>query len=194
LPAEVNPTVVTLDDEPGLNEGAPFPDMGIHEPVREASTPGSGLKKRGRPSRSASATPARTPAKTPKSSKTPRTAKSAAAATPKSNTGRKRKAAEVEENEEQAGEDNSEPAPAEPPVKRGRPGRKAAAAAPASARLAAKVANKPTRGRPKATSTEDVSILSVKPRSVAYTNRLLEGYCCRSQEAREGQGWPSGEG
>ncbi|KAK4158802.1 hypothetical protein QBC43DRAFT_139344 [Cladorrhinum sp. PSN259] len=116
----------------------------------------SSAKKRGRPSRSASGTPAKSVAT---SSKTPPSNKSKITATPKSatnvsapksaraSTGRKQKAEEIAPEE-------AEPTPA---AKRGRasgrPSRTAGVAA--SARLAAKGANKPKRGRPKSTDTTE---------------------------------------
>ncbi|KAK3393710.1 hypothetical protein B0H63DRAFT_25386 [Podospora didyma] len=123
-------TVVHIDDQVG-EEGdmspGPVADMGDDAPP-------SAARRRGRPTSSASATPAKTPtAGTPRSSK-------GAAVVPKS-SGRKRKAAEVESEAE------PEPTPA---AKRGRPARTTGVAA--SARLAAKSAKKSTRGRPKASA------------------------------------------
>jgi hypothetical protein len=131
-------------------------DVEEHSPAVSAHL--STLKKRGRPSLSGSATPAKSVA-----SRTPRSTKSAA--TPKSvsrSVGR-RKAAEPEpeqeeleeeegeeqgeEEEEEEGEEDIENTPA---PKRGRPARSAGTSA--SARLAAKAAKKPARGRPKATT------------------------------------------
>ncbi|KAL2130393.1 hypothetical protein VTI74DRAFT_6521 [Chaetomium olivicolor] len=140
-------TVVTLDDRAGLREeaaGVPEADMHIEmgdeaEANSVLSAPSSTIKKRGRPSLSA------TPAKSV-GAKTPRSTKSTA--TPKS-TGRstgKRKSAESEPREENEAEATPAPAP-----KRGRPARSAGAAA--SARLAAKAAKKPARGRPKGSAS-----------------------------------------
>ena len=113
------------------------------------SDPPTSLKNRGRPSLSASVTPAKSAAsKTPR--KTPHSAKSSAAPKSAGRSTGKRKAAESElEDDEPEGT---------PVAKRGRPGRPPkAAGAPASARLAAKAANKPTRGRPKATGVRAVA-------------------------------------
>jgi hypothetical protein len=117
-------------------------------------------RKRGRPSRSASGTPAASakPARTPKSVKAQTTKATPAAAT----SGRKRKAPTPnpenddgeEEQEDDADEEEARPAPA----KRGRPARTTAAVA--SARLAAKAANKPTRGRPKGSGVSAVSTIA----------------------------------
>ncbi|KAK3337294.1 hypothetical protein B0T19DRAFT_412115 [Cercophora scortea] len=150
------PTVIRLEDEHELSEEgeedtanqAPVADMGdVHskEPAASATLP----RKRGRPSlpgSTAKATPAKTSTKSA-AAKTPLTAKSATA--PKS-SGRKRAIAEVEAEAE--AEADSTPA-----VKRarGRPAARSATVA-ASARLsakAAKVADKPTRGRPRTAAT-----------------------------------------
>ncbi len=113
------------------------------------SAPSSSLKKRGRQSLSVSATPAKSVAsKTPR--KTPQSVKSAAAPKSAGRSTGKRKAVELEPEE-------NEPE-GTPVAKRGRPGRPAkAAGASTSARLAAKAANKPTRGRPKATDVSPVA-------------------------------------
>ncbi|KAK1755222.1 CHRromatin Organization modifier domain-containing protein [Echria macrotheca] len=120
------PTVVALESESGAEADdfmpAPVADMGEADGVMK--TPASGVKKRGRPSRSASATPAAKP--------------SAKTATPAKSTGRKRKA---EDDETQT----------KPAAKRGRPARTTALVA--SARLSLKAANKPKRGRPKGSET-----------------------------------------
>lgn len=111
-----------------------------------ASAPSSTLKKRGRPSLSASATPAKSA-----SSRTPRSAKSATAPKSASRSAGKCKAAETEleeeEGEEGEGEEDVENTPA---PKRGRPARSAGTSV--SARLAAKAAKKPARGRPRSTA------------------------------------------
>ncbi|KAK4451724.1 CHRromatin Organization modifier domain-containing protein [Podospora aff. communis PSN243] len=144
-PEELVPTVVAIDDDAELAPTAPVADMSLGpEP---ASSAFSAPKKRGRPSRSASGTPAASAktARTPKSVKAQSTKATPAAAT----SGRKRKAPtpepENEEDEEEKEDDEEEAKPA--PAKRGRPARTTAAVA--SARLAAKDANKPRRGRPK---------------------------------------------
>ncbi|KAK4194427.1 hypothetical protein QBC40DRAFT_290780 [Triangularia verruculosa] len=179
------PTVVNLHEEEELeiNEQfnmAPIPeaDMGISHPLFNEDEPApSSSKKRGRPSRSASGTPAKsTPAaKTPRSSKsvgkssaTPKTAKSSSA--PKSasrSSGSKRKAEEIEPEQEteEAEEQESEATPA---AKRGRVGRPARTAGKAaSARLALKAAKKPGRGRPKGstTSTDKKEKAATKPKN-----------------------------
>ncbi|KAK3950940.1 hypothetical protein QBC32DRAFT_345304 [Pseudoneurospora amorphoporcata] len=130
-PVPAGVTVVSMDDKLELN--APVADM-------EGET-----SKRGRPSRSLSATPVQSASKTPKSAKSTssRTPKSALKSAEKS-SGRKRKAVEIEEpNSESEEEDVEDVAPA----KRGRK----PAAAP-SARLAAKAAKKKGPGRPAATN------------------------------------------
>ncbi|KAK3987054.1 hypothetical protein QBC44DRAFT_129790 [Cladorrhinum sp. PSN332] len=168
------------EDVAAVPPPAPEADMGLgfddEEPVPEVFS--SSAKKRGRPSRSASGTPAKsvpTTSKTPRSAKsttTPKSAKSASA--PKSaraSAGRKRKAEEIaaseepEEAEEEESEEESEEEETEeaeeaeptPAAKRGRtsgrPSRTAGVAA--SARLVAKAANKPKRGRPKSTDTSE---------------------------------------
>ncbi|KAK4153271.1 hypothetical protein C8A00DRAFT_33965 [Chaetomidium leptoderma] len=144
----VGPTVVALDDQADLNEqlGVPEADMDIHDEAEEnlfVSAPASTLKKRGRPSLSASATPAKSVA-----SRTPRSTKSAAAPKSAGRSTGKRKAAESELEEDEPEEDD-EPE-ATPAPKRGRPARSAGTSA--SARIAAKAAKKPTRGRPKSTT------------------------------------------
>ncbi|KAG7293262.1 hypothetical protein NEMBOFW57_003308 [Staphylotrichum longicolle] len=157
--ADVGPTVVTLDDRAGLiNEqpGIPEADMDIQNDIAANfldSAPSSTLKKRGRPSLSGSATPARSAvAKTPRSSKSTATPKSAARSTGK----RKAAEPEPEEPEEPEGHESEENEHEDTPAaKRRRPGR--AAGASASARLAAKAANKPTRGRPKSTANQTAS-------------------------------------
>jgi len=145
------PTAVGLDNDSNdmdVNPSAPVADIDIvdDEDV-SASPPATTQKKRGRPSlasRSASDTPTRaTVAKTPKSgkstAKTPQSGKSTVASKA---SDRKRRAADLEEDEESHVEE---------PVakKRGRPVRTTGAVA--SARLAAIAAKKPTRGRPKST-------------------------------------------
>ncbi|KAL2018390.1 hypothetical protein VTK56DRAFT_868 [Thermocarpiscus australiensis] len=131
-------TVVTLNGEAELNgEGpaaVPEADMG---PQAEEIAPSSAPRKHGRPSLSASATPAKSVA-----SRTPRSTKSAAAVKSAGRSTGKRKAAELETADE------AEVTPA--PKKRGRPARAASAAT--SARLAAKAAKKGTRGRPKSST------------------------------------------
>lgn len=156
------PTVITVEDrvEANIQESAGIPEANMDlqaedgaEARSSPSPPSSTTKKRGRPSLSASVTPAKSAA-----SRTPRSNKSAA--TPRSagrSTG-KRKAAEAESKAEpksepepgaeRESEDEAEATPA--PTRRGRPARTAGAAA--SARLAAKAARKPTRGRPKSTT------------------------------------------
>ncbi|KAM7194278.1 hypothetical protein V8F20_008025 [Naviculisporaceae sp. PSN 640] len=138
----VGASVVAIEDE-GVNSSDDDADIA-------ATMPPSAAKKRGRPSLSRSETPAKpSVAKTPRSTKTPHSAKTAP--TPKS-TGRKRKAPEPEpEQEEEEAEEGSTEA-AEPAKKRGRPSARAAAVA-TSARLAAKAANKPARGRPKGSAS-----------------------------------------
>jgi hypothetical protein len=132
---------------------APYPDMDIPEgeladdelPVNEPGPAAvTSTKKRGRPS----ATPGK--AKTPSANtKTPRTAATTNGhASASRTTGRKRKA--EEDDEELA----AEATPAKRP--RGRPARRSAADT-ASARLAAKSANKPKRGRPKGSGTVRIS-------------------------------------
>ncbi|KAM7200464.1 hypothetical protein V8F33_003910 [Rhypophila sp. PSN 637] len=131
-------SVVAIDNE-GLNSSDDDGDIGGVEPNMPSSVP----KKRGRPSLLRSETPAK-----PAVTKTPRSTKTAP--TPKSTgTGRKRKAPEPEPEgqEDQEPEESSEET-SEPAKKRGRPSASAAATA-TSARLAAKAASKPTRGRPK---------------------------------------------
>ncbi|KAK4129620.1 hypothetical protein N657DRAFT_541620, partial [Parathielavia appendiculata] len=141
-------TVVTLDDEVGVNEialGIPEADMELQAEVEAeanlaVSVPPSSIKKRGRPSLSTSATPAKSVA-----SKTSRSTKSTAAPQSAGRSTGKRKAADAEAEPE---ENEAGPTPAK---KRGRPGRPATTSA--SARLAAKAANKSTRGRPKSITT-----------------------------------------
>ncbi|KAL2261443.1 hypothetical protein VTK26DRAFT_4160 [Humicola hyalothermophila] len=141
-------TVVTVDDRVEAAQlngdedaGIPKADIDSDVAAEVASVPSS-TKQRGRSSRSSSATPSRSVA-----AKTPRSAKSTGA--PKSagpSTG-KRKVAEPQPEPEAESEDEPEPTPAR---KRGRFGK----AAP-SARLAAKAAKKPARGRSKSTPTEE---------------------------------------
>lgn len=143
------PTVVGLDDDMDANPLAPFADMGPVDDDEKLfnSPPVTAQKKRGRPSlgsRSASDTPTRTTvAKTPKTGKsTAKTPKSGKSMVASKGSDRKRKAAELEEE----GENNVD----EPAAKKGgRPVRTTGVAA--SARLAARAAKKPTRGRPKST-------------------------------------------
>jgi hypothetical protein len=150
-PPNAGPSVVGLDNDSNdidVNPSTPVADIDIVDDEDEfASPPVTAQKKRGRPSfgsSSASDTPARTTvAKTPKSgnstTKTPKSGKSTVASKPSE---RKRKAADLEEDDE----NNVE----EPAAKnRGRPVRTTGAVA--SARLAARAAKKPTRGRPKST-------------------------------------------
>ncbi|AEO70158.1 uncharacterized protein THITE_2121185 [Thermothielavioides terrestris NRRL 8126] len=135
-------TVVTLDDQAGMNgSAAPAPEAELDidakdeaEVTSTAPAPPSTIKKRGRPSLSGPATPAKSV-----SSKTPTSTNSAAAPKSAGRSTGKRKAAESEPELKEA-----ETTPAR---KRGRPARSAGSSA--SARLAAKAANKPTRGRPK---------------------------------------------
>ena len=131
-PVPAGVTVVSMDDKLEMN--APVADM-------EGDS-----SKRGRPSRSLSATPVASASKTPKSAKSTssRTPKSALKSAEKTSSGRKRKAVEIEEPESEDDEDVENAAPA----KRGRK----PAAAP-SARLAAKAAKKVGRGRPAANGT-----------------------------------------
>lgn len=162
------PTVISLaEGESSAMPPAPTADMG--EVFEEMEIFGASLsaKKRGRPSKSASGTPAKSIAstsKTPRSGKsvdvTPRSAKSTSA--PKSvraSTGRKLKAEETvaersEDAEDQEEDEEDEEPESTPAPKRsrttGRPSRTAGVAA--SARLAAKAAKKSTRGRPKSTT------------------------------------------
>ncbi|GAB1310195.1 hypothetical protein MFIFM68171_00405 [Madurella fahalii] len=168
------PTVVTLDDQAPapIPSDLPEADMSL-ENKGEVDSPMSApstTRERGRPSLSASAT-STTPARSA-AARTPRSVKGAATVESAGrSTGRKRKAAALESEQEpepelglepepepeseQEPESESEPEPAPAPKKRGRPPRIAGAAA--SARLAAKAAKKPTRGRPKLStqSTEE---------------------------------------
>ena len=151
-----NLTVVTLDGRADLNgetpAGIPEADMGLDlEAEAELPAPTSTLKKRGRPSLSASVTPAKSVA-----SRTPRSTKSAAAPRSAGRSTGKRKAAEAEAEPESEPQSENEPEPVPEPVpeptparKRGRPARSAGSAP--SARLVAKAAKKPARGRPKST-------------------------------------------
>ncbi|KAK0630022.1 hypothetical protein B0T17DRAFT_506527 [Bombardia bombarda] len=162
-------TVVTLEDEiEELEDGnmpnsAPVADIGL-EDEEEAAPAVAAPRRRGRPS--ASATP--TPAKPTKAVvKTPRLAKSnatpnasaKAAVAPKS-SGRKRAADEVE------AEPEAEDAP--PPAKRGRPPR--SASAKDSARLAVKAAKAPVargRGRPARATTVATTTAVAQPKAPA---------------------------
>ncbi|KAK4227235.1 hypothetical protein QBC38DRAFT_198298 [Podospora fimiseda] len=129
----------------------PEADMGlVFDDEEQVVQPGSAsAKKRGRPSRSTSSTPAKSvgPAKTPRSGKstvTPKSAKSTSAPmSARASTGRKRKSEEISAQEES---EEAEPTS-------GRPSRTAGVAA--SARLATKAANKPKRDRPKSTDTTE---------------------------------------
>jgi len=154
------PTVVALDDEPGSDNGedmsapvAPVADMGDF-----TSSPGPAPKKRGRPSRSASGTPAVAASKAKKPAKV---------ATPARVSSRKRKAAEVEPEEEgtedvqSKDEDIQASEPEKAPTNRGRPARTTGVVA--SARLAAKAANKRTRVRRKSNPTVRVLGYSCSP-------------------------------
>ncbi|KAK4100671.1 hypothetical protein N658DRAFT_497119 [Parathielavia hyrcaniae] len=147
-PKVAGQTVVALDDdELGVGEaamGIPETDMELQAELEAeanfaASAPQSSIKKRGGPSLSTPATPAKSGV-----SKTPRSTKSTAAPKSAGRSTGKRKVVEAEAEPE---EDEVKPTPAK---SRGRPGRPAASSA--SARLAAKAASKPTRGRPKSTT------------------------------------------
>ncbi|KAJ4296965.1 hypothetical protein N0V88_003881 [Collariella sp. IMI 366227] len=133
-----NLTIVTLDDREDLNGdsgGIPEADMDIDmggiEDDSIPSAPTSTLEKRGRPSLSG------TPAKSV-GAQTPRSTKSIAAPKSAGRSTGKRKSAEVELEEKEA-----ERTPAR------RAGRPRSTGPAASARLAAKAASKPGRGRPK---------------------------------------------
>jgi len=152
--AGAGPTVVAL--ESGPEEGDPFASDKDNEPAGAAVT---GPKARGRPSRSASGTPV---VSAKKATRTPKSAKATKAVA--TTSGRKRKAPtpEVEaedDNESEEAEEDANPTPA----KRGRPAR--AATTVASARLAAKAANKPKRGRPKGTGAATEAVAAKKPAS-----------------------------
>ncbi|KAK4116164.1 hypothetical protein N656DRAFT_228485 [Canariomyces notabilis] len=176
--ASAGPTVVTLDDQApaGMSSRIPEADMGVEDEVeaelevsRVSAVTSSITRKRGRPSLSGSATPAKlTTLKTPRSTKSVATVKSAGRS-----TGRKRTAAAIEAEPETTpepkAESESEPE-AEPARKRGRPARTVGAAA--SARLAAKAAKKPTRGRPKS------STVSIVARSSSADPQ--NAHCCNS--------------
>jgi hypothetical protein len=134
-----------------------FGEADVEEHSPAVSAPSSTLKKRGRPSLSASATPAKSVA-----SRTPRSAKGAATPKSVSRSAGKRKAAEPEsEQEEEAEEEEDEEEKQEgeeviettPAPKRGRPARSVGVSA--SARLAAKAAKKPARGRPRSTAVSN---------------------------------------
>jgi hypothetical protein len=135
-----------------------FGEADVEEHSPAVSAPSSTLKKRGRPSLSASATPAKSVA-----SRTPRSAKGAATPKSVSRSAGKRKAAEPESKQEEEEEDEEEDEEEEeegeeviettPAPKRGRPARSAGASA--SARLAAKAAKKPARGRPRSTAVSN---------------------------------------
>ncbi|KXX83223.1 Heterochromatin protein 1 [Madurella mycetomatis] len=156
------PTVVSLDDQEPAPMLSHLPEVGVTlENMAEVNSPmsvPSTTRKHGRPSLSASVTSA-TPtgsaaARAPRSTKSPTTVKSAGRS-----TGRKRKAAALEPEQERmpgsgletepepGSESGTEPEPTPTPKKRGRPARAAGAAA--IARLAAEAAKKPTRGPPK---------------------------------------------
>lgn len=150
------PSVVAIEDE-SLNSSDDDADIGATEP-KILSSPAT---KRGRPSLSRSQTPAK-----PSVAKTPRSAKTAQ--TPKS-SGRKRKAPEPEEEQEKEEAEEAFNESAEPPKKRGRPAARAAAVA-GSARLAAKAANKPTRGRPKGSTSTPVRISWSDPLVTGFAN------------------------
>ncbi|KAH6634169.1 hypothetical protein B0J18DRAFT_10800 [Chaetomium sp. MPI-SDFR-AT-0129] len=167
--ASAGPTVVTLADRSAVNDvlpDAPEADLELQlqteiQDSLPVSAPASVPKKRGRPSLSASATPAKSVA-----ARTPRSAKSAATPKSASRSAGKRKAvapepepekeeeeeeveeeAEADGEAEESGEDEMEDVPAVPARKRGRPAR--STSAPTSARIAAKAAKKPTRGSKK---------------------------------------------
>jgi hypothetical protein len=157
--AEQQQHIITPDEQlaPEAPEGpsspsAPIADMDIPEgdladdelpAPEELPAAAASAKKRGRP--------AATPGKTSAKAKTPRTAAKSAGAASAATSGRKRKAADVEDDEPA-----EEVTPAKRP--RGRPPRDAAATA--SARLAARDSKKRGPGRPKGSGTVRPSIMS----------------------------------
>ncbi|KAK3904753.1 hypothetical protein C8A05DRAFT_31467 [Staphylotrichum tortipilum] len=159
---DAGPTVVTLDDRAATSAsgpGTPEADMegwaagdDLNSP---AAAPPSTLKKRGRASLTASATPAGSV-----TSKTPRSTKSTGASKSAGRSTGKRKAAEPEPEEDETDVDKpeeDEALKATPVTKRGGRAARSAGAA-ASARLAAKAAKKPAKkaGRPKKQTNGDV--------------------------------------
>ncbi len=167
---------MSLDDEPGveeqlegLAERAPMAPMDASVDIDDGRA--SGKKKRGRPSRSTSQTPARAaPSKTPKSAKS--------TATPKS-YGRKRKAAEVENEPEEP----DEPEDDDVPAKNGRPVRTTGVAA--SARISARSAKRAARG----SNTVSNSRFFSKPRPPRepYFLTILPEHCCKDSQGESRQ-------
>ncbi len=150
-------TVVALDgdEDDHKNDGNEYIPAGIDIDEEAAHTPVS-TKKRGGRSRDTLTAQTET-----KAAKTPRSTKRAA---PAASSGRKRKAADAGI----AAEAEAEPE-ATPAKKRGRP---PGTTGPPSARLAAKPANKVTRGRPKGIATA----VRVKPSLPAITFPWLGTY------------------
>lgn len=165
-------TVVALHDEPGLGEGfeempAPVVPMDV-EDEQSINTPAPAPKKRGRPSRSASGTPAgSTISKAGRPTKSTHSNKA---------VGRKRKAP-MPQKEDEAATEESEIERQLSPAKRGRPTRTTAAVA--SARLAAGATKKLTRGRPKNGTTVSNKTCRV------HIQYLTSGADCKYWSAKE---------